>query len=110
MAVTRSPEDLGKICQIVFSIAFSVGQHRQEPRAGFPDDFAPLIEAAKGISATFVLLQDLGKQLTPGEVGMIRFYLLDGYIDPELQDVVHSEFHNNLPAPEDALKLRRRVH
>jgi len=51
----------------------------------------------------------LGHELPFGEVGMIRFYLLDGYIDPELQDVVHSEFHDNLPAPEDALKRKRNL-
>jgi hypothetical protein len=31
--VTRSPEGLRKLSQIIASIAFSVGQHRQKPRA-----------------------------------------------------------------------------
>ena len=68
------------------------------------------IEIPHGISTTFVFSQDLGHELTFGEVGMIRFYVLEGDVDPEPQGLVHLQFHDGLRAPEDALKLRRRVH
>src|SRR5947209_4727022 len=55
----QSPEELWKVSQIVASIALCIGQHHQKPRACLPGDISIFIEIPHGISAPFVLLQDL---------------------------------------------------
>jgi hypothetical protein len=84
---------LWPISQIVASITLSIGQHAQEPRACSPDDPAILIEAPQGISALLVNSQDLRHELPFGEVNVVRFYVLDGDIDPKPQSFVHSDLH-----------------
>jgi len=53
------------------SIAFRIGQHAQKPRTGFPDDPAMPIKAPHRISASLVFQQDLGHELTFGEIGVM---------------------------------------
>jgi hypothetical protein len=84
---------LRPISQIVVSIAFRIGQHAQKPWTGFPDDPAMPIEAAESISASLVFAQDLGNELTFGEINVIQFYVVVGDTDPEPQSLVHAEFH-----------------
>jgi hypothetical protein len=84
---------LWPISQIVVSIAFRIGQHAQEPWTGFPEDFAMPIQAPHGISASFVFSQDLGHELTSGQLGVTRLYVLVSDIHPKQQGLVHSEFH-----------------
>jgi hypothetical protein len=77
----RSPEPLRKVFQVVLSIAFGVGKHRQKSRTCFPGDFILVVEMAHRIAASFVLPQDLSYELTFGEITMIQFYLFVGDID-----------------------------
>jgi hypothetical protein len=61
---TRSPEPLWKVFQLILSLTFSIGQHRQKSRTRFPADFALRIEASHGVAAFLVLPQDLRYELT----------------------------------------------
>jgi hypothetical protein len=67
---TRSPEPLRKVFQVILSIAFGVGQHRQESRTRFPGDFAIRIEVPHGVAAFLVLVQNLSDQLPFGEINV----------------------------------------
>ena len=78
---TRSPEPLRKVFQLILSIAFGVGDHHQKSRTRFPADFAIRIEVPHRIAASFVLVQNLSYELTFGEINVIQFYLVIGYID-----------------------------
>ena len=71
-------------------------QHRpaSSKTAGLPSRrFSIPIEIPHGISASFVLLQDLSNELTFGEIGMIPLYVLTSDIHPEPQGLFHSVFH-----------------
>jgi hypothetical protein len=54
---TRSPEPLGKVFQLILSIAFGIGQLRQEPRTRFPRNFPFDVEVSHGVAAVLVLVQ-----------------------------------------------------
>jgi hypothetical protein len=96
-----SPEPLRKVFQLILSIAFGVGQHRQKSRTRFPGDFAIRIEVPHGVAASFVLPQDLRYELTFGETNVIQFYLVVGDIDPEPESLVYVQFHARLAVTEE---------
>jgi hypothetical protein len=84
---------LRPIIQIIERIALRIAQHAQKPRAGFPGDPATPIEAPHGISASLVFPQDLGHELTSGQLGITRRYVLVSDVHPEFESLVHSDFH-----------------
>jgi hypothetical protein len=51
------------------------------------------IETAHCMSALLVFLQNLRDELRFGEIGMVALYVLGSNGGPELQGLVHSEFH-----------------
>jgi hypothetical protein len=79
----RTPEPLGKVFQLILSISFGIGQHRQEPRARFPRNFPFDVEVSHGVAAVLVLVQNLSYELTFGEIDVIGFYRFVGDVDPK---------------------------
>jgi len=51
------------------------------------------IKASHRISASLVFSQDLSHELTSGQLGVTRLYVLVSGIDPKPQGLVHLEFH-----------------
>jgi hypothetical protein len=62
---------LWPISQIVASIALRIGQHAQEPRAGFPRELPPAVAAPHCIATLLVNSQDLRHEPTFGQFVMV---------------------------------------
>jgi hypothetical protein len=78
-----SPEALGKIREVLLSVAFGIRQFHHHHRARFPRDFAGGVQVPHCIAALFEIVQNFRKQLAFGAIAGFPFSLFICDVDPK---------------------------